>query len=94
MKIIGCMDEGTVRDHTWLWKPLGDNALCQISMQRKVESPSDTEFRLGPECGEHQLYEIQCTEPKRMLIQGTRASASWVWEEASKGAFSIFISFL
>lgn len=39
MKIIGCTDERTVRDHRWLWKPLGNNALCQISMQKKLNVP-------------------------------------------------------
>lgn len=24
MKIVGCMDERTVRDHKWLWKPQGE----------------------------------------------------------------------
>lgn len=43
-----------------------ENALCQISMQRKVECPSDTEFRLGPECGKWELYKIQCIERERM----------------------------
>lgn len=42
MKIKGCTDEGDRQDHKWLRKPQGGNALCQIRVQRKDESPSGT----------------------------------------------------